>query len=783
MATTQNFGLNKFGVEGRISDNNYKFSDKDRDLLDALLYTLYQHDHRPVSQGVTLASPSLAPVLTVSTTGGTIAAATTVFYRIAFVDSSGNETASSVSAFATTDEPLANPPTVVLSTATTGGTLEPGTYRYALSFYQSAGGETRAPNPQTIVVPAGTTTNTITIDPLPTLPSGADGWKIYRKGVGDDEFNLLATVAAGATPPTSYTDDGSVLADCTKHRPTSNTTNGANKVTVAIDPTDLPLDSRVASWRIYKSTTGVYGANSLLATVTDTVTAGGSDLVTSYSDTGQALSRGTPLGQTAVPPLLPQLDAGDVFSASSDPLPSLLAPKGVHAFNIFMPGTLTNAKTFSQTVLPWNIDIERVDAFFIDAPNSQDTSNYVTIRIRDDSLVDEVQCVYNDAITVNEIQKVSTDATGGTFTLTFDDGEATPPSTNAIAYNATAATVETELEALSNIADVTVTGTGTSSDPWVITFVDPGARNINQLTGDGTGLTGGTLTITTTTQGNNGGTFTLDYDGQVTGAINYNAPGAALATPDGTSVEEKLQALSNITDVSVTGTGTEADPWCVTFVNPGDQDVVEMLADDTNLNGSTTITTTTEGRGNQILDVVIQNTTNQLNSWVSSTTDAGEQEAEAAPATGGAEVSDQFATNDLVMELDTQNETNSWTVGTLDAGDYIARFWVALETDATATLSVINDIATPVTLASRNLNAARAVYEPAFQVKFTADGSETIKFQVEKTDATADTVRVDKYDYLVDLPTMYAGQTMTIESLITGTPTDAGGDVNLTIWY
>ena len=95
-----------------------------------------------------------------------------------------------------------------------------------------------------------------------------------------------------------------------------------------------------------------------------------------------------------------------------------------------------------------------------------------------------------------EVQEVSNNATGGTFTLTFDG-----QTTAAIAYNAAAATVEPALEALSNITDVTVTGSGTSGDPWVVAFVDPDRQNVAEMTADDTNLTGGTSTITTTVEG------------------------------------------------------------------------------------------------------------------------------------------------------------------------------------------------------------------------------------------------------------------------------------------
>lgn len=58
-------------------------------------------------------------------------------------------------------------------------------------------------------------------------------------------------------------------------------------------------------------------------------------------------------------------------------------------------------------------------------------------------------------------------AVAGTFVLSFE-GE----DTAAIAYNANAAAIEAALEALSNITNVIVTGTGTSVDPFVIEFAD-----------------------------------------------------------------------------------------------------------------------------------------------------------------------------------------------------------------------------------------------------------------------------------------------------------------------
>lgn len=93
-------------------------------------------------------------------------------------------------------------------------------------------------------------------------------------------------------------------------------------------------------------------------------------------------------------------------------------------------------------------------------------------------------CLDTEGGATNEIQTVSVHhATGGTFTLTFDG-----QTTGNIAYDATAGTVETALEALSNITNVTVTGTGAPDDPWVITFMDS-TDDVPLMTANGTNLT------------------------------------------------------------------------------------------------------------------------------------------------------------------------------------------------------------------------------------------------------------------------------------------------------
>ena len=90
---------------------------------------------------------------------------------------------------------------------------------------------------------------------------------------------------------------------------------------------------------------------------------------------------------------------------------------------------------------------------------------------------------------VNEVQVVTLTggATGGTFTLTYSG-----QTTSAIAYNASAATVDAALEALSNIGAGDVSVAGSAGGPWTVTFATAlAATNVAEMTASGASLTGG----------------------------------------------------------------------------------------------------------------------------------------------------------------------------------------------------------------------------------------------------------------------------------------------------
>lgn len=106
---------------------------------------------------------------------------------------------------------------------------------------------------------------------------------------------------------------------------------------------------------------------------------------------------------------------------------------------------------------------------------------------------------------VNEVQTVSLGTpSAGTFTLTVTDIFTGAVFTTAtIAFNAAAAAVKTALTAAGSFLqqdDLTVTGS--AGGPYTITFVGRYASiNVPAITGDGSGLTGGTFSITQTTPG------------------------------------------------------------------------------------------------------------------------------------------------------------------------------------------------------------------------------------------------------------------------------------------
>ncbi len=219
--------------------------------------------------------------------------------------------------------------------------------------------------------------------------------------------------------------------------------------------------------------------------------------------------------------------------------------------------------------------------------------------VLDVSAVDDVESVGLATVTQGlgtaEVQTITVDAGGGTFTITWNG-----QTTSALAFDVSAADLETALDGLSNIADGDVEVTGGPGDvggttPYTLTWL---ARlgNVASPTTDPALLTGGagTATVGVTTPGTgptnevqtvtvsaDGGTFTLTFDGQTTSALAYNVSAADMQTA--------LRALSNIDADGVTVSGGPGDiggtaPYTVTFVaGQGGTNVAQMTANGASL--------------------------------------------------------------------------------------------------------------------------------------------------------------------------------------------------------
>ena len=212
-----------------------------------------------------------------------------------------------------------------------------------------------------------------------------------------------------------------------------------------------------------------------------------------------------------------------------------------------------------------------------------------------------------------EITNVSYD--GGTNVTTYSvqisNNDNTPPTAGAfqleiagnatgwLAFDATASEIANALaDALSiDVSNITYAGTGEGTNALPYTFYIAGG----DYSAGGNSITINAANDSAIADQNYqagvasvdevqevyldnaiGGTFTLTfnpgggYATQTTGALNHDASAA--------DIKAALEALEGITEVNVTGSGTAASPWTVTFLNhTGSKDVVDLTVDTSNL--------------------------------------------------------------------------------------------------------------------------------------------------------------------------------------------------------
>ncbi len=271
---------------------------------------------------------------------------------------------------------------------------------------------------------------------------------------------------------------------------------------------------------------------------------------------------------------------------------------GVREFSITLTG-LTRDLIIAEVVSAWNASTIPEVAEMTATAVLDDDSNLTGVMTLTATIAGKPF-----AVTVsigsgnNEIQVIAlggTAATGGTFTLSYNG-----QTTGAIAYNADAATVDTALEALSNIGVGDVTVTGSAGGPWTVEFTGTlSGTNVALMTIDVSNLTGGVNEVQTISSPSNptGGTFTLSYGGQATAAIAYNAAASA--------VQSALEALTTIPagSVACAGGALPVTPVTVTFQDElAAMDVALLVADASGLTGVTGSAAETTPGGSTIKD-------------------------------------------------------------------------------------------------------------------------------------------------------------------------------------
>lgn len=159
-----------------------------------------------------------------------------------------------------------------------------------------------------------------------------------------------------------------------------------------------------------------------------------------------------------------------------------------------------------------------------------------------------IGAILGETIGNNEVQTVTVDATGGTFTITYSGQE-----TSTIAYNATAAAVQTAVEALSTVGSGNVSVTQPKR-----------------------------LFTLTNAAGSDAGTFKLriTYNGEthVTSALTFDDTAA--------DIDTAIEALPHLPDTAVTAAGSAGGPWTLTFVNTLSGDLLVQVVEDSTTDGT-----------------------------------------------------------------------------------------------------------------------------------------------------------------------------------------------------
>ncbi len=320
-------------------------TDHDKAVIDAVLAAFETHQHKG---GDRLPDPTgpLAGVL--ATTGGALAAGTSFFYRVSYLDRFGLETAASAEVIFTTPGGLVAPDAPALAVVA-GGNLAMGTTYYALSAVDAAGNETVLSDPRLIAI---TDKNTVNLTPPPFADVSIVKYNVWRQGARSTGFTKIGSITDTSI---DFVDSGGVpddpcACDPTNLPPVQNRTNATSKVTFTVpDPALLLTD--VLAWRIYRATSsGAYGRSSLLQEITTTVNSDGTGgLVTTFVDDGTfPLMVGSPLdrSETLTPTVLIKGGGGGSYVEN----PILTDNSGQNVYRVDVEnGVLITYASFERT--------------------------------------------------------------------------------------------------------------------------------------------------------------------------------------------------------------------------------------------------------------------------------------------------------------------------------------------------------------------------------------------------------------------------------------------------
>lgn len=236
-------GLTALDPGESLSTDGFSFQSSNPDVIDALLEVgavTHKHDAHDA-----LANPVIAPSATASAAGGTIPGSQTFYFGYTLIDEYGGETEVSPAAPVTTPDQLAAPSTTPTTVAQyTAGSLPVGTYYYAITWTDEAGGETTLGGYSVVDREPGYASGQIEVSGLTTgmVAAGATTWRLYRAAAGGS-FMYLAN---GDSSTDIIYDDGTLCSNCAPP-PDTNTTAFRCSIEVTIPS----ITAGSESWRLY----------------------------------------------------------------------------------------------------------------------------------------------------------------------------------------------------------------------------------------------------------------------------------------------------------------------------------------------------------------------------------------------------------------------------------------------------------------------------------------------------------------------------------------------------